>query len=519
MVYHFEGNKELHRIKPKVINLRPFMLFRAVLIVFFIFICSTGVVRSQEMLGTTLGNYAGINSVQLNPSLMHNSKLWLDIELTGTGMFIQNNYLYLSRSEFVLWDLFKPGYVLPSHLEDYGVEVRSFYRYDNSGNKNLFLNARINGPGVMINWGDHAFGLHTTVRSVSTLRNIPYHLANFLYLGLNYPPQQDINYHSEKPFLVSQMSWFEAGISYAYKVYEKGFDRFDAGISVRKLFGFAGLYMAGDNLDYIVPDDTTIQINNLKADYGFSIPVDYSSNEPGMITDPLFSGGGWGFDLGVTYTRLRKVHQQQYFERLCEQKHMDYVYRIGLSLIDVGGVKFKERAQTHRIDNRSSTWENLSDFSFQTINQLMDTISYKFYGDESAAYTGDRFTLWLPSALSVQFDYHHFKNWYINGSLFLPVQFSQISLQRPAMIAITPRYESRWFEANLPVSLYDWHQLRLGLSLRFYILTIGTEKLGPYFGIGNFNGMDIYFTIKIPFEKGFCRLSGSSKTCPAYDNY
>ncbi|MFH1936360.1 MAG: DUF5723 family protein, partial [Bacteroidota bacterium] len=173
---------------------------------------------------------------------------------------------------------------------------------------------------------------------------------------------------------------------------------------------------------------------------------------------------------------------------------------------------------TYAIDNQSSLWEDLTRFDFQTINQLMDTISYQFYGDPTTAYQDEKFTLWLPSALSAQFDYHYNRNWYVNASLIFPFRFSNVSLSRSALLTLTPRYESRWFDASLPLTLYDWSQLRVGLAFRFYILTIGTEKIGPFLGFSNFNGMDLYFSIKIPLEKGVCGKR-VSKSCPAYEDY
>jgi hypothetical protein len=477
----------------------------------------SGSSRGQEMLGTTLGNYAGINNVQLNPSGMIGSKQWLDIQLIGLDVSIQNNYLYLAKDEFVLWDVFKPGFVLPSHDEDYGTEVRNFYRYDNTNRKNALIQLRVNGPGAMLLWDKHAFGIHSGARSVTSMRKLPVDLANFMYLGLNYKPQQNILFQHDKRFSMTQMSWFEVGLAYATEVYGRGYNRIDAGISVRKLFGLAGMYVVVDDLDYMVLDDSTMMIENLNARYGFSLPLNYTSNDIGVQIDPLTAGGGWGLDLGVTYTRLKKVHQTRYFDRLCEQPYEDYLYRIGVSLIDIGAITFKNRAQTYQIENQSALWENLTHFDFQTIDQLMDTISYQFYGDPNTAYQNDRFTMWLPSALGVTFDYHYRNNWYANAALVLPFRMSPISVTRSALLAITPRYESYWFEANMPISVYDWSQLRLGLSLRFYVLTIGTEKLGPFLGLSNFNGMDLYISLKLPLDKGRCGRGGKKQFCPAYD--
>ena len=71
---------------------------------------------AQEMLGTTLGNYSGVNSVQLNPSALHNSKTYLDIQLTGLDLFFENNALYMSKSDYRFTNFFKPGYELPMHI-------------------------------------------------------------------------------------------------------------------------------------------------------------------------------------------------------------------------------------------------------------------------------------------------------------------------------------------------------------------------------------------------------------------
>lgn len=493
-------------------------LYRVVIISLILLTGSSQGVRSQEMLGAVLGNRAGINAVQFNPSAMHGSRLWLDIQVAGADISLINNYLYLSRTEFIFWDILKSGYVLPSHEEDYGTEVRNFYHRDNSNPKNIFLNLRINGPSAMMVWKDHAFGIHSALRVVSSVIQLPPDVSNFMYLGLNYKPQQNINFIKNKPFGMAQLSWFEVGLSYAYKVYGRGFNRLDAGLSVRKLFGLTGVFAVVDNLDYVVLDDSTLQINNISARYGFSIPVDYGSTGFSISADPLLAGGGWGFDLGMTYTRLKQMHQKQYIDRPCEQRFEDYQYRIGLSLIDIGWIRFKERAQVFGIDNRSSLWEDLTRISFGSIDQIMDTISYKFYGDTASAYTGDRFSVWLPSAFTAQFDYHYKKNWFLNTTLVLPFEFSSISVIRPALLAITPRYETRWFEANIPFSLYDWYQPRIGLSLRFYVLTVGTEKLGSFLGLSNFNGVDFYFTLKIPFEKGLCGRK-LSKSCPAYQEF
>jgi hypothetical protein len=458
---------------------------------------------AQDMLGTVLGNYAGVNSVQLNPSALHNSKTYFDFELIGADLFVQNNYLYMARKDYRFGHFFQSGYKWPTHHEEYGTEDRTFYAYSDKNLKKLFQNVRINGPGIMLIWGRHAFAVSTAFRSVSSGRNIPYDIANFAYLGLNYLPQHNINYIDRVPFKFTTMSWAEVGLTYACEVYARGFDKISAGISVRRLFAYAGVYESTKNMDYVVPNDSTISIKNLYAEYGVAIPVSYTS--PGYSASPTIVGKGFGFDVGVTYYRLKRVHDDGFSTRLCAKQYEDYLYRVGIALVDVGAVKFSTNAEKFLIDNKSSYWDNVDKINFSNIQNLLDTISYKFYGTNTGAYRGNSFYIWLPAAVSFQFDYHYNQYWYINGSFIYGLNFSPNTIYRPCDISVTPRYERKSFEINIPVSLYDWTLPRLGLSLRYYFLTVGTDKLGWFFHVNDLTGMDFYFTIKYFLSKGSCR--------------
>ena len=457
----------------------------------------------QEMLGTVLGNYAGVSSIQVNPSALHNSKTYFDFELIGTDLFLQNNYLYESRKDYRFGHFFQSGYQWPSHHEEYGTEDRLFYSSSIKQDKSMFLNLRINGPSLMLIWRKHAFALTTAFRTVVSGNKVPYEIANFLYLGLNYRPQQNINYKDNYPFRAAAMTWAEIGLTYAYEIYAMGFNEISAGISVRRLFGYAGMYEVTRNIDYVIPNDSTISVKNLNAEFGISLPVSYTTNK--YNSNNLVMGRGFGFDLGVTYYRLTRVHEEGYSNRLCSRPYEDYLYRIGISLVDVGAIKFKTNALKYAFNSKGSYWDNVNKIKFTSIQQLIDTISYKFYGDPVSAYQDNKFYIWLPSALSIQFDYHYNKDWYINGLVIYGFNFSGNSLSRPSEISITPRFERRWFEANIPVSLYDWYLPRIGLSLRFYYLTIGTDKLGWFFNVNNLTGMDFYFTIKVFLSKGSCK--------------
>jgi len=459
--------------------------------------------HGQEMLGTTLGNFSGVNGTQLNPSSMLSSKLYVDIHLLSADVFLQSNFLYIDKKDYRISNFFKAGYELPVHPEQYGTELRNFYIFPNNYRRDAYIQLRINGPGAMLVYGKHAFALSTGIRSVVSAKGMPIEIANFSYLGLNYLPQQNINYKDNRSFRVGEMTWAEIGLSYAYQVYARGFDKITAGITLKRLFGYSALYLKVKSVDYIVPSDTSISVHNMNAQMGYSLPFDYDGGSG--WNNSFNKGGGFGGDIGITYTRLTRLYSPDYFTSLCSQQNDDYLYRLGIALIDVGAIRFHTGAETYSIDNRSSYWDDVDRFHFRNFHQLMDTISYRFYGNSTESYRGNNFLMWLPAALSVQFDYHYFRNWYVNALLIYGFDLGPASVSRPAEIAVTPRYETHGFEAELPLSLYDWQQPRIGLALRFYYVTIGTEKLGQFFNISNLSGMDFYFSIHYGFEKGSCR--------------
>lgn len=472
--------------------------------------------HAQDMLGATLGNYSGVNGIQLNPSVMSSSRNYLDVNILSGDIFADNNYLSLGRSEYRFTHFFQRGYEFPSHPESYGTSARMLYWDASTNGKNAFVNIRINGPGVEINYGRHSFALTTAVRTVASVVHLPNDVANFIYLGLNYRPQHNIDYKQNMPLRAAAMTWGEIGLSYSYAVYQRNYNELAIGISAKRLFGYMGAYAYVGNADYVVPDDSTIIVNNAEAEFGVSIPVEYGS-EIKMWNNKLIKGGGFGFDVGATYTRLKRLHQNNQFSTWCAQIQEPYEYRLGIALVDIGAIRFKDHALAGKIDNKSSLWDGVNHYKYSGVQQLFDTISYKFLGNNSGVYTSDKFYLWLPTALSIQFDYNIVEKWYVNGSFLYGLPLAHASLVRPAVLAVTPRYETRWFEANLPVSLYNWTLPRVGVSLRFWWVTVGTEKLGQFFNLRPFTGMDFYFSVKYSLEKGNCR--NRQKGCTDQEAY
>ncbi len=466
-------------------------------------------VSSQEMLGIINSNYAGSAGISINPSNLVNSRLYLDINLLTADIFAENNFLYIHKDDWGLFKVFGPNGVIPK----YGENDVLFDRMRSDNMKNFFINLRVQGPSFMIAKNDHAIALHVTFRSVTSIRKLPHEMANFGYEGLEYKPQHNIRYNDHN-FRFTNLDWVEFGLTYSKVIYKYGMNRYTAGLTVKYLAGIAGAYSDVRNIDYVVLNDSTININNLDATVGYSLPVDYSDNS--LNTDPVFKGRGIGFDLGVTYMKTKKGAQNRKAERLCEQEFIDYYYRFGLSLLDIGKINFKENAQEHKYDNVSTYWEELDTLRFSDLDQIAGILSDQFYGNPNASLSADKIGIVLPSAISAQFDYQYMPNLFINASVVVPIKLGRIYVRRASQIAITPRYEHRWYEVSLPVSLYEMRYPRIGFAFRLAFLTVGTEKLGAYLGFSDFEGMDFYCSLKINFSKGICLFDKRSKGC--YNN-
>ncbi len=455
---------------------------------------------SQEMLGVTLGNYSGITGTMLNPARMTTNKIYFDINIATADVFVRNNFVYIPKGDVSIWNMFKKDYQFPT----YGKYNRNVLYYENSALKNATVNVRVMGPSAMLQVGDHAFGITTGVRYLMTGNRIPWDVAEISYNGLNYTPLHNIEFNDNN-FDFNTSAWMEIGFSYAYNILKTYDTQITAGISIKKLWGYAGGYMSGQNVNYIVVDDSTINIKNLNAEVGFSAPVDYNTNDF-ISSGTTFRGSGIGLDIGAVFIKKRNYSANKWRgKKLCSQKYDDYIYRIGVSIVDIGRVKYTTNTQLHSYNDVSKYWSSVDTINFNNINSIMGQISETFYGDPTASLISNSIKVGLPTALSIQFDYNFTNNFYLGAMWIHPLRLNMHTLRRPAQLAFVPRYETKYFELSIPVSLYEYQYPRVGVAVRLYFLTVGTERLGTYLGLADLNGIDVYASLKFSINKGSCK--------------
>jgi len=160
-------------------------------------------------------------------------------------------------------------------------------------------------------------------------------------------------------------------------------------------------------------------------------------------------------------------------------------------------VNFTKNAERHVYDKVRNNWIRVDELEYDNIRDELNSTSEIFYGDPNASFQGNRIKMYMPATLSVQFDYHIADWWYLNSTVIIPAKYKSPMVERPFVLSVTPRFESKFLEINVPFVLYDIKYPRIGLSIRLEGLTIGTDNLGSYTSNRDFTGSDIYISYKI----------------------
>ncbi len=443
---------------------------------------------TQDNLGIAGSTRAPVNTVLNNPSTIVDSRAFIDINLVGISAFAMNNMVYLDGKSFSLG--------MFDTLSSVSI------KRDNAP-YNAYLDFMLHGPSATFAVKQHAFGIHTSVRTIADVRGIPNSLGYYITEGFQYREQMGI-LHRVTDLRVNTLGWGETGISYG-TIISKDVDAItQMGITAKRLFGVAGLGMRVDDWSYVVRDSSNMQTQTFHGEYGFNDP---------MANNNYINGKGWGFDIGLTY-KVRKNRSESYVPHdPCTDG--DYRYRVGASLLDLGRINFSGPFYRNAFNqNESSEWE---DFQGANANEIADIDSLLNSNFEMVKDNSDEqnFRMKLPTAVSVQMDYNLGYNFYVYGVITygLPRKNS-LGVQRASYLGIAPRWETKRFEVSIPFSLYEWQRPQLGMMLRLNSIIIGTDNLGGVLFNQDVYGADFYMSIKYTIFKHWkCKTKkGKPKT-------
>jgi hypothetical protein len=451
--------------------------------------------HAQNMSGLVNDNHGGISNLLINPASIADSKLWLDINVLTLNTYAENNFLYIPASDY----RFKHFFLAEADWE--GEDGRLFSDYYGKNRQwNFYTQILTQLPSVMYNVGEHGFAYHSTLRQHFSANSVDNPMSKFISEGLSYNPQQNIPYKSEK-IDIRQAIWLETGFTYARTWKTQIRRQWSAGMTIKKTLAMSGVFLTTENMNYIVLNDSTFYSPSTEINFGYA-PL---GSQLIGLDNSIGSGGGWSADFGLVFQKKADVRTNNFFKTPCRQIFEDYIYKIGVSFIDIGYIRFSENAIRYNSSNTQVYWENIDTYNFDGFDKFSEDLLARSVPPAQIESTS--FSIFLPAAMSLQFDYNIESEWFINSTLIQPLPLGEIRLTSPSVFLISPRYESRYYGVSIPFVLYEWYKPRMGLSIRIFNFTIGTDYLNTILGLRDFSGLDLYVALKISFAKGYCRGS------------
>ena len=455
---------------------------------------------AQEMLGLRNSNYAGINSIGLNPSLMVDGRLKWDINILSGGVSLENDYLFIPKNKL---DFFGLGNIVKQ------IDKKGYTDDFDATDNNLYFSSAIMGPSLMFPvTRKHSFALFSQWRTAISSNGIVPEAAKYAFEGFEFDPlhyDRTGRFYDVSGAEFNAMAWLEYGVSYATILSEKERSALKGGITLKFLRGISAGFLSDVSGEFNVLNDSDMVFENFSANYG---RVNYNTFDHMNSADDFFNGVGYSVDLGVTYEWRRDPAEYTYEmdgERKLDPEVNKYDVRLGISVLDIGSILYKNNTATFHLESDSALYPNWDVDEFSSNWDFDYTMSNVFYNNPDQSLRDDYFSMRLPGALSIQADIRLKDRLYVNSTIIQGLRNKSAGVDRASIYSITPRYESLWFEAAMPVSFINYKSSALRVGLAFYLgaFWVGSDKVGTLFGLNDLYGADFYFGFKysIPWRR------------------
>lgn len=449
--------------------------------------------RAQERFGMLHSNYGGSDALCLNPARGAGQWPYADIRLLGIDAHAWNS--------LVAWGQRAQPLVGEVNSGIAGAVQGAVVLRDARSSHRAFVQADALGPAFSLALGRGTIGVGIRGRASVSASGISPELGNFIFHGLGYLPQHGIRYQ-ENGIKAIGAAWTEFSVNYAHMLRVQGFGILSAGIGVKYNLAQAGAALQIGSLDYTVVDSVRLEVHSTDARYGFAMPA-------------VNAGRGFGADIGLTYERTVDEADGYVPHRSSGScSPLRYRYRVGGSLIDLGGLRFRN-ATAGAVGIGSLSIDDYNHVPVSSVDDADSLIA------TAANWSRDKaLSIGLPTAASLQFDWNVKGNAYVAFAAVQQLSAREaIRLRRPNTIAITPRYETRYIEAAVPVVFHEYDLMRpsIGFMLRMDGIIVGSDHIMPFISKRDAYGADLYLRIRwmitrSPFCKGKRRSSAAHRS-------
>jgi hypothetical protein len=305
---------------------------------------------------------------------------------------------------------------------------------------------------------------------------------------------------------VRASTWAEIFGTYARTLIDDGSTILNAGVTFTLNRGLGGGFLTGSDINYFPSASSGTPAYNLATgslQYGYSANVD-DIDDNGFDREQLLkqTRSSISASLGIEYIILDSESEGSY----------DYDWKIGVSLLDVGGASYKYGRNSRFAGfSKENITDSIVEQAFENVNSLEDVAdSVDRIAAVSSIPTGN-FNIAHPSRLVINVDRHLQGNFFVNGELIVPLtsllSADKLFIRDMNLLAITPRYETRLLGAYLPVTLNREKQVWIGGAFRAGPLLLGVHNWANLFSKNKMSRGGFY--LALTFRPGRKKEAGN----------
>lgn len=443
-------------------------------------------IKAQQISQLGLSNYGMVHSVHLNPSMPAYSNYLWQINVAGFWVNANNNYFSL-RMPYSAYRI--PNRIPLAYQTESGnprFDKNWIHENINGSKKHVSVSSQIYGPSFNVKVKTWTFGMFTQASAGVRISRLPENLAHAIFRELdstqgafslmNTYQEGGVNLFNK--FSVGGNSNIQLGINAAKSIKIDWGRQVLLGISIKKVWGTPGFYMNSSGMEVrTVTNDSMV----------------FSPTKMQLITYGEETGKGWGTDIGATYVFHKKDSKRNGNYAKTRTK---YFSKIGLSIMDIGRVKYKQASYSELSLNNETGVRLSDDFSSHISNNddyvaVADSFMSQF-GDLKQ-YNAD-LNVGLATRIVASSDFQIKKHFFVAALVSQSLRKKMsVHSRNQSFLMVAPRLEYKYFEVSLPALLeYDYRSFRLGASFRIGPLYIGTNSLASFVYTKGLRDADIF---------------------------
>ena len=401
--------------------------------------------------------YSGFHGTTLNPTSFISSPIDTEINVFGLDFELESDYGYIKNSSYLdLPSSFSNLKITNPYIEN-EIDDLSLNIFEKKDPYTILSSVLISGPSYIFKVKEankiYSYGLGINQRiNLSALKfNSGYNYNNFRKENFG----NEILFDDTNSGLIGA-NWTE--LKFNFSTSKKKNDSFIESIG----FNFK-INIPYTSLQINQESPTKMIYQNLETLIFFN---DFSTESKFYTDTAIFKKRGLGFSLDLGYSIYKKKTQSK--------KRDEYVYKLGISVLDLGFLNFNNLSEVHKYDIFGPRNLDIED-----VKNYKD-MSERVYGDRDRSFVKASYNIYTPLSLSVQFDYNFYKSLYFNTTILNRLNFGDDFLKRSNILNSSVRIEKREYSIILNGSFYEYKKISLGLS----------SRIGPLiFSINNISNM------------------------------